>query len=391
MPHPLWKRGDRRSVVITGGGTAGHVFPAIVVGRALVNEGYLKENINFVGSRRGMEGRLVPEAGFVITLLGGRGIVRRLSLANIPAIIGLFGAFLHSLILVARLRPSAIVTVGGYASVPFSFAGALFRVPIVVVNVDAVPGLANRLTGRIARFSAVAFAGTPLARSVVTGAPVRAEIERVGHSDDDRRKARIDLGIGDKDGQRLVVITGGSLGARRLNEVGCELAERVVDRADLFIYHVVGERNTQSIEQFAQTHELGTNYRYVAFESRMAELLAAADLVIGRSGAMMVAELAIIGAPSVLVPLPGAPNDHQTKNARALADAGAAIIIPDDELTVERLYASITALLTDTDRLSTMSDAARSLGKRDAGRAIARLVDNVVSNARRGSTNPAGN
>lgn len=367
-------------IVITGGGTAGHVLPALAVAEALVERGHERSDVSFVGSKRGMEGTLVTNAGFPIVLLGGRGIVRRVSVQNVAAVFGLFGAFAQALKHIVKVRPGAVVSVGGYASVPCSFAAALLRTPVVVVNVDAVPGLANRLVGRIAKVCAVAFEDTPLPHRVVTGAPVRPAIEMVTRTQDERERARNALGI--PEGLRLVVIAGGSLGARRLNEAGIDMARSFADRPDVFIYHVVGARNFDEVSNEIAERPVGSNYRYVAFSDDMPAVLSAADLMVCRSGAMTVAELAITGTPSILVPLPGAPNDHQRKNAAALADRGAAFVMNDADVSAESLADLIVPLIANPSHLDAMGVAAFQLGKRHAAQAIAGLVDNVVSTRR---------
>ena len=173
----------RTFALITGGGTAGHVQPALAVGEALVARGHEAATIRYVGSRRGMEGRLVPEAGFEVTLLPGRGVQRRVTAENLGAIGGLLVASVQAVALVRRLRPRVVVTLGGYAGLPGAVAAILLRVPLVVVSYDAVPGAANRLVARFARKCAVAFEPSSLPNPVMTGAPVRGRgAERQPHA-----------------------------------------------------------------------------------------------------------------------------------------------------------------------------------------------------------------
>ncbi len=182
MPEhgPTW-------ALIAGGGTAGHTLPGIAIGRALVARGHPVAAIRFVGSERGSEVRLVPEAGFSLTALPGRGIQRKLTFANVGAVLGLIRAFGRALGLVHRLRPSVVVALGGYASVACALAAILYRVPIVVAEQNAVPGAANRIVARFARAAAVSFPGTDLPRSVVTGNPVRPAILAVDRTRDRAR------------------------------------------------------------------------------------------------------------------------------------------------------------------------------------------------------------
>lgn len=375
---------DQPAIVITGGGTAGHVFPALTIADALVDAGYRAAQISFVGSRRGIERTAVPERGYAIVLLGGRGIMRKITPANAVAVAGLAMAFVHALTYLARLRPRVVVSVGGYASVPSAFAAACLRIPIVVVNVDAVAGLANRLVSRLARVSAVAFEGTGLDRSVVTGAPVRATIEHISRDDETRLAARRMLAV--REDGLLIAVIGGSLGARRLNEYAIALARAYRARADLSIYHVVGPRNVAEMDATSLSDALGSNYTRIAFCDDMASMLAAVDLVVCRSGAMTVAELAVAGVPSILVPLPTAPHDHQRKNAEALARHGAAIIVDETRENAETLVSRVTQLLDDAEARAAMAAAARGLGRKNAAQAIARIVDNVVHRRPQGFT-----
>ncbi|MEY2431158.1 MAG: UDP-N-acetylglucosamine--N-acetylmuramyl-(pentapeptide) pyrophosphoryl-undecaprenol, partial [Acidimicrobiaceae bacterium] len=227
-------------VVIAGGGTAGHVLPGLAIASALVERGHTPSTIHFVGSQGRIEERLVPEAGFTVTLLPGRGIERRLTLRNISAAIGIVRAFGHAVLLIRRLRPRVVIAVGGYASVATAFAAKLWRVPVIVAEQNAIPGAANRLVARFARAAAVSFPGTPLRRAIVTGNPIRPKVLEI-----DRRRdgeaAKAALAV--ESGRRLVLVTGGSLGALRINEAAMDALDRWKDRDDLAVRHIVGERD----------------------------------------------------------------------------------------------------------------------------------------------------
>jgi undecaprenyldiphospho-muramoylpentapeptide beta-N-acetylglucosaminyltransferase len=360
--------------VVAGGGTAGHVEPALAVGRTLVERGHPPESIHYVGSRRGIEARLVPAAGFELTLLPGRGINRRLSRANLEAVPGLVAAFGRSIGLMARLRPSVVLSVGGYAGLPAALAGVMMRVPLIVAESNAVPGAANRLVGRFAAAAAVAFEGTALPRAVVTGNPVRPEVVAVDRSPDGRKVARGELGLAA--GRSVVAVFGGSLGALRINQATMELVESWAARRDLTVYHVIGRRDWPEMSARAARLDLDRElYRPVEYEERMPTLYAAADLVVCRAGATSIAELAVVGLPAVLVPLPGAPGDHQTANARSLAREGAAVCLADGECTAVRLAGEIDGLLGDRARIEEMSLRARQVGRPRAADHVASLVE----------------
>jgi undecaprenyldiphospho-muramoylpentapeptide beta-N-acetylglucosaminyltransferase len=373
-----------RYALMAGGGTAGHLQPALAIAESLVAQGHDRATIEFVGSRRGQDRTALDGRGFPFTLLPGRGIARslrpRVIAQNLGALAGLAVALIAALGLVARRRPRVVVSVGGYASLPASVGALVLGVPLVLVNVDAAPGVANRLLGRFARASAVGWPGTQLPRAVVTGTPVRPEIAVAGRSADDRRAARRVLGL--PEDRPTVVVFGGSLGARRINDAVVGLAERWQDREDRSIYHIVGRRDWETVEAaISWIGPTGPVVR-VPYEERMATVYSAADIVVCRAGAMTVAELAAAGVPSVLVPLPGAPGDHQTANARVLERAGAAVVLPDIDCDPPGLAAVLDTLLSDTDGLDAMGRAARRLGRPDAADAGARVVEDHARPAR---------
>jgi UDP-N-acetylglucosamine--N-acetylmuramyl-(pentapeptide) pyrophosphoryl-undecaprenol N-acetylglucosamine transferase len=269
-----------------------------------------------------------------------------------------------------------VVSVGGYASLAASVAAVVRRVPLVLVNVDAVPGAANRLFGRFARASAVGWPGTDLPRAVVTGTPVRPRIAAVRRTAEDRASARAVLGL--PEGRRTVAVFGGSLGARRINDAVDGLVGRWQDRDDVAVYHIAGNRDWGRYEGAAPVDGPGLVVHRVPYEERMEAVYAAADVVVARAGAMTVAELAATGVPAVLVPLPGAPGDHQTANARVLESAGAAVLLPDDRCRGDVLADTLDRLLGDPDGLEARARAAAGLGRPDAAAAGARLVESLA-------------
>ncbi len=315
---------------------------------------------------------LVPEAGYALTVLPGRGIQRRVTVANLVAVVGLLAAVAQAVVLIRRLRPAVVVSLGGYASVPCALAAVFWRVPIVVAEQNAVPGAANRLVARFARVSAVSFPGTDLPRAVVTGNPVRAEVLAV-----DRRlqRAAARRARGVPEDRTAVLAFGGSLGAGRINEAVVALCRQWRTRSDVAVRHVTGARNWPPTGQLPDLPTGGLVYEAVPYEDDMAGAYAAADLVVARAGATTVAELAAVGMPAVLVPLPGAPGDHQTANARWLERAGAVAVVPDAACSGARLAAEIDALLEEPGRLDAMADAARGVGRPDAAERVADLVE----------------
>lgn len=359
--------------IIAGGGTAGHVLPGLAVAEALVARGHDRASIHYVGSEGRIEARLVPEAGFAVTLLTGRGIERRLTLRNLGAIVGIIRACLHAVVLVRRLRPRVVVAVGGYASVAVALAAVVWRVPIVVAEQNAVPGAANRLVARFAKAAAVSFADTPLPRAVVTGNPVRSEVLRIDRSRDGDAAKRA---LGVEPGRRLLLVTGGSLGALRINEATIAALDGWHDRRNLAVRHVVGKRDWGRLGAADVAERVdGLQYLPVPYDDEMPRTLAAADVAVCRAGSSTCFELAAAGVPAVLVPSPFVTADHQTANARHLVAAGGAVLVRDDELDGARLTAEVDALLDDPQRLAAMSEAMHTFARPKAADDIASLVE----------------
>lgn len=362
---------------IVGGGTAGHVLPGVAIGTELVARGHDPSTIHFVGSERGVEKTIVPAAGFELTVLPGRGIQRKFTTDNVGAIAGLMRAFATAEKLVKSRRPAVVVALGGYASVPAGLWAILRKIPIVVAEQNAVPGLANRIIGRFAKVCAVSYEGTDLPNAVWTGNPVRPEILAIAKADETAAaaaKAKLDVPAD----RVLIVVFGGSLGARTINNAVVDALGPLRDRADLAIRHIIGHRDFADLSSRVQSLHLESGeleYTPIEYEDDMATVFAAADLVICRSGATSGAELAVTGTPSVLIPLPGAPGDHQTANAQALERAGGAELISDSVFDGPQLVATLERLLSDPERLREMSDGARSIARPDAASAVADLVE----------------
>ncbi len=363
---------DRTFAIVTGGGTAGHVLPALAIADALVAAGHPREAVHYAGSERGIEARLVPPTGYPMTLLPGRGIQRRLTAANLGAVWGLLVAAVRAVRLVGRLRPSVVIAVGGYASLAVGLAAVLRRVPLVVAEQNAAPGAANRLLARFAKHCAVSFEGTPLPNAVVTGNPIRTDIVAIDPRRD-RAAARRARGVGE--GRYLLLVFGGSLGALRINEAVLAALPAWRSRGDLAVHHVVGARDWDVISAAAPADTGRLEYRAIRYEDDMPAALAAADLAVCRSGSSTCFELAAVGLPAVLVPSPYVTADQQTENAKRLVDAGAALLVPDAELDGARLAAEVDALLRDEPRRQAMAEAARAWAKPDAAAAIAALAE----------------
>jgi UDP-N-acetylglucosamine--N-acetylmuramyl-(pentapeptide) pyrophosphoryl-undecaprenol N-acetylglucosamine transferase len=352
---------SRVFALLAGGGTGGHTYPAIAVAQELRSRGH---DVRFVGGTRGIEGRVVPEAGFAIDLLPGRGLQRRFTLQNVVALWQAFEAVVRAFGIVGRYQPRVVVGFGGYASLPCVVAARLRRVPVVVHEQDAAPGLANRIGVRLGARAAVSLPGTPLPGARLTGNPVRASI-----ADVERHPLR---------DPALLAVYGGAQGARTINRATLGCYDRWRARHDLAVRHVCGPRNLdESARELAASRRAGDalHYDLVGYEEHMEALYAQAALAVCRAGAGTIAELTAAGVPAVLVPLPGAPSDHQTRNAQTLERAGAAVMLADADCDPRRLDAVVSDLLATPDRLAEMGDAARKLGRPDAAARVADLVE----------------
>lgn len=347
--------------LLAGGGTGGHVFPMIAVGDALVRTGRA-ERVVYVGTSRGLEAKVVPARGDELELLdilplrggGARGFMKGALRAaeSLPA----------ARRLVQKLRPSAVLSVGGYAAGPVSLAARTLGVPVALLEPNSVLGLANRLLSPLVSRAYIAFPETSrhLRKASVmdAGVPLRAAFAPSKYVP--------------VEGRLRVLVLGGSLGAVALNDI----VPRAIAAANvegLEVVHQTGRDAEREAKVRALYDELGVGARakVTPFIDDMASELGQADLVIGRSGASAVAELCAVGRASILIPFPYATDDHQLKNARSLQHAGAAVALPQAEAEVPRVAQEIRQIAADPERRTAMADEARKLGRPDAANTIA--------------------
>jgi UDP-N-acetylglucosamine--N-acetylmuramyl-(pentapeptide) pyrophosphoryl-undecaprenol N-acetylglucosamine transferase len=360
--------------VVTGGGTSGHALPAIAIMDRLVAAGHAPGSLHYVGTERGIEARLLPPTGYAYTLLDVVGLQRSLSLRNLAFVPKLVRATWRARRLLRDLRPAVVVNVGGYASMPATFAARLCRIPVVVVSYDLRPGLASKLSARFAAACAAAFPDSPLPRARTTGAPIRPEIIAIDRTRD-RAAAREALDI---PADRFVVtVFGGSLGAKAINDAVLGAVEVRSDRTDLSVHHVVGDRWLAEMPP-SRTDPAAIMYRVIGYEDRMPQLYAASDLMVTRAGASTIAELAATGTPAIVVPWPDAAENHQLGNARTLADVGGAVLLEQRDLTAESLGRLIDDLAARPTRLADIGGRAWAEGERHRGASLIELIDEVA-------------
>ncbi|HET6218915.1 MAG TPA: undecaprenyldiphospho-muramoylpentapeptide beta-N-acetylglucosaminyltransferase [Acidobacteriaceae bacterium] len=354
-------------VMIAGGGTGGHVIPALAIAGAL-KAAYTAE-VCFIGTAKGMETRLVPQAGYPLELIDV-GQLNRVSLATqLKTMVALPRGIFHCLDLLRRWQPQVVVGVGGYASGPAMLAALLRRLPTLAFEPNAVPGLANRLIGKRISAAAVNFAPTLsyFRNAELTGIPVRAEF--------------FALAPRPPESALRLLVMGGSQGARALNQKMPEVAKALLDAVPgLTILHQAGARHAETTEAaYTASGASVGRWRVQAFLEDMPKQFAASDLILARSGASTVAELAAGGKPSLLVPFPEAADDHQRKNAEVLVEGGAAVMLLEKEMTGTTLLDKLTGLLGNPDRLHEMATSARTFAHPQAAARIAEMVAAIAS------------
>jgi UDP-N-acetylglucosamine--N-acetylmuramyl-(pentapeptide) pyrophosphoryl-undecaprenol N-acetylglucosamine transferase len=349
-------------ILLAGGGTAGHTSPLLATADALRRLEPATE-ITCLGTPRGLETRVVPEAGYPLELIAPVPLPRKPSVDLLRVPSRLRGAVKEARAVLERVRPDVVVGYGGYVSVPAYLAARRAKVPIVVHEQNSLPGLANRVGARLAQRVAVSFPDTPLRHAEYVGLPIRTMISGLDRLAL-RAEARAFFGL-DADLPTLVV-TGGSQGARNINDA-VSGAARALGEAGVQVLHVVGPKNDVVPQQGVPT------YVPIGYVDRMDFALAAADLMVCRAGASSVTEAAAVGVPAIFVPLPFG-NGEQPLNAKPVVEAGGALLVEDAAFTSAWVTAHVPALATDADRLAAMSRAASGLIPRDADQKLARIV-----------------
>ncbi len=353
------------TLLVAGGGTGGHVFPALAVAREWMSRGEGREVV-IVGTERGIERKLVPQAGFALETIrvgplkgiGGARLLRSLALLG-PALADSFA-------ILRRRRFAAALGVGGYASGPMMLAACLRAVPTVIFEPNVEPGFTNRLLAPLVRRVATACPETARrfgAKARATGAPVRPEF--------------FDVPARAHQPPFCLLVTGGSQGARPINRAVVAALDRLaVRKSQLLVVHQTGEADYNAVRLAYE--ERGLAAEVVPFLENMPEAFARADLILCRAGAITVAEVAAAGRAAIFIPFEAATESHQLRNAQAMARAGAACLIREAELSPERLANEIFSLCDEPPRLARMERRARALARPDAARALVDLLEEVA-------------
>ena len=359
-----------KTLMVAGGGTGGHIYPAIAIAREYVSRDPSRRVV-FVGTEYGLEKTIVPKAGFPLEFISVGGLKGKGGLDLVRNVLRLPVGFIQAFNLIGKHKPDAVLGVGGYSSGPVLLAAWLRGVPTMIHEQNAFPGLANRWLAKVVKKVAVAFPeALPRLRrldGVVTGNPVRAEFFT----------AQRTLG---NDKQRLLVF-GGSQGSRVLNDAmtGALLfLSRLKDRLE--IVHQTGPNDLMRVQQAYQTSGAFPNARVVSYLDPIVDEIAAADLVVCRAGAMTIGELAAVGRAAIFIPFAAATNNHQELNARVVERAGGAMVITESELSPERLALAISEVISHPDRTRKMGRAAHKLAAPEATKKIVDTVETIQRN-----------
>ncbi|MCL7750463.1 undecaprenyldiphospho-muramoylpentapeptide beta-N-acetylglucosaminyltransferase [Guyparkeria hydrothermalis] len=363
---------SRAVIYVMAGGTGGHVLPALAVAGMLAERGY---TIRWMGTERGIESRLVPEAGYPIDYLAIGGLRGKGLSTRLAAPFRLLHAVWQAGRLLRRHRPALVIGMGGFAAGPGGLAAWLLRRPLVIHEQNAVAGLTNRVLSRLARVTLAAYPrafGKALPSGQIVGNPVRAEIAALA-APGSRFK--------DHDGPVRVLVLGGSLGAQALNESVPQALARISQQADLVVRHQAGPRHLETARRHYEMADWGVGSRHevAGYIDDMAEAFGWADFVIARAGAMTVAEIAAAGIGALFIPFPHAVDDHQRFNAAWLVDQGAARLLNQREADVDTLARLLGPLLADRAALLDMATRAREVAVPDSTARIAAICEDVVA------------
>jgi len=362
--------------VFAGGGTGGHLFPGIAIaeefkGRDTVNE------VLFVGTEKGIEARVLPKLGWSLRFISAEGIKGKGVFAKIRAVLKLVPGFFESIKIIKDFKPEVVIGVGGYASAPLLLAARFSGIRTAVHEQNALPGLTNRMLGKVVERVFVTFPDSasffPEGKVVVSGNPLRKEIveglQGSGVSTLKGIKGQYPKGHKGPEGKKpTILIFGGSAGAHRLNMATLEMIGQINDPDRWKIIHQTGEKDYKEVKEGYIKADWQADVRPFIYD--MASVYSDADLIICRAGATTVTELAAAGKPAILIPYPFAADDHQRVNAESLVKAGGAMMLLEKELTGERLAAEIERLMGDREMLEKMGDSARKLARLDAAKVV---------------------
>lgn len=366
-------------IIMSGGGTGGHIYPAITILRAIQKQVQPCE-VLFIGTQHGLESDIIPKEGFDFRTIDVRGFERRLSFKNIQTIIKTLGSIRKSREIIRNFKPDLVIGTGGYVCGPVLLAASLMGIPTMIQEQNVIPGITNKILSRFVDKIAVGYAETVKyftnkEKVCISGNPIRPEVVSAT-----REEGIISLGL---DPAKLtILISGGSRGARSINEAMIPVYEQFAGRKDIQLLHVTGQSEYNGIvgklkECSIDTIEAG-NIIITPYLYNMPQALAVADLAIFRAGAVGLAELTARGIPSILIPYPYAAENHQEFNARVMEQQGAAVVIRDAELTGYKLTEVMKGLVNNPEKLAKMATASKKIGCPEAAETIAKIALTMV-------------
>lgn len=355
--------------VLSGGGTAGHINPALALAEVLQERGH---EVLYAGTPKGVESKLVPEAGIPFTAFEAAGFNRNHPTTLPKALITLQKSTTAAKAWFKDIKPDCVVCFGGYVCIPVGRAAEAMGVPVVVHEQNSVMGMANKYLARKAAAVCLTYerAGQALSdeakkRIVLTGNPVRKSVFEAT-----REQGRVAFGV--PEDARMLLVTGGSLGARHINQAVAALKDKLLSYDDLHVVHVCGPKELDAVqESLALTPEQQKHWQLLGYTNQMGLAMAATDAIVSRAGATTLAEISARHIPALLVPFPYATEDHQTMNARACVDAGAAFMVPDAEVEGAEFAEKLTQLIEDADLRARMREAAAAQKTQDAAALLA--------------------
>ncbi|MGL4473360.1 MAG: undecaprenyldiphospho-muramoylpentapeptide beta-N-acetylglucosaminyltransferase [Shewanella sp.] len=353
---------NQKRILVMAGGTGGHVFPALAVAKALSQQGW---QVRWLGTADRMEARLVPKYGFDINFIDIKGVRGNGFIRKLAAPLKILRSIWQARQVINEFKPDVVLGMGGFASGPGGVAAKLAGIPLVLHEQNAIAGMTNKLLARIATRVLCAFANTfdgLRSDAITVGNPVRTELIALGQQAHTVH-----------DDSLNVLVVGGSLGAKILNDVMPQVVANIAPQHAITVWHQVGKGNeSEVLSTYQQLRQQGA-VKVAEFIDDMEAAYRWADVVICRSGALTVSELAAVGLPSVLVPYPHAVDDHQTLNAKVLVSAGAALLIPQSILTVDKLASKLALLASDKAELQLMGQNARQAAVLDSTERVAQV------------------
>lgn len=366
-------------IIMSGGGTGGHIYPAITIIRAIQKQVEGCE-VLFIGTQQGLEADIIPKEGFDFRTIDVRGFERRLSVTNVQTIMKTVGSVWHSRKIIRDFKPDVVIGTGGYVCGPVLLAASMMGIPTMIQEQNVIPGITNKILSRFVDKIAVGYGEakkyfTHQEKVFVSGNPIRGEVITAT-----REEGIAALGLDPT--KRTILISGGSRGARSINQAMLQVHQHFAGRKDIQLLHVTGQNEYNGIvgnlkQRCIDITKVG-NIIIKPYLYNMPQALAVADIAIFRAGAVGLAELTARGIPSILIPYPYAAENHQEFNARVMEQQGAAVVIRDAELNGARLIEVMNELVNSPQKLDAMATASRTLGHPEAAECIAKMARTIM-------------